>query len=294
MDSKLEAIEPQTRSRSVRRPGVVLAIAALALAGYGPARAVSATRGAQSSAPPREASAAPPSANNDSAEHGHGHGHERDSDDDDNDREGNGSIPNAPAGTTPHCRRQQPIAYLVRSNYLHHRGEHARAIRWRTEHYGYFDGFGERTWNAHAPRFYARRTTFMGLAVTMNQRVIPALQCAEAEIRRTCHANGYRPRTLAGIRFRNTYRGGEITNHAYGIAIDIDPERNTCCHCVGHWAEHPLCHRPTRTIWERMVMPECWVNAFERYGFYWLGHDTLQDTMHFEFLADPDRIVRGR
>ena len=37
-------------------------------------------------------------------------------------------------------------------------------------------------------------------------------------------------------------------------------------------------------------MPECWVRAFEKYGFYWLGHDTLMDTMHFEFLADPNRI----
>ena len=23
----------------------------------------------------------------------------------------------------------------------------------------------------------------------------------------------------------------------------------------------------------------------------WLGHDALQDTMHFEFLGDPDRIL---
>ena len=42
-----------------------------------------------------------------------------------------------------------------------------------------------------------------------------------------------------------------------------------------------------------MAMPECWVHAFERFGFYWLGHDVLQDTMHFEFLGDPDRIVKG-
>ena len=40
-----------------------------------------------------------------------------------------------------------------------------------------------------------------------------------------------------------------------------------------------------------MAMPECWVHAFEKYGFYWLGNDQLQDTMHFEFLADPERIV---
>jgi hypothetical protein len=42
-----------------------------------------------------------------------------------------------------------------------------------------------------------------------------------------------------------------------------------------------------------MAMPECWVHAFERFGFYWLGHDVLKDTMHFEFLGDPDKIVRG-
>jgi hypothetical protein len=35
------------------------------------------------------------------------------------------------------------------------------------------------------------------------------------------------------------------------------------------------------------------VQAFERFGFYWLGHDALQDTMHFEFLGDPDRILAG-
>jgi hypothetical protein len=40
-------------------------------------------------------------------------------------------------------------------------------------------------------------------------------------------------------------------------------------------------------------MPECWVHAFERYGFYWLGHDVLRDTMHFEFLGDPARIVKS-
>ena len=34
------------------------------------------------------------------------------------------------------------------------------------------------------------------------------------------------------------------------------------------------------------------MHAFERYGFYWLGHDVLMDTMHYEFLGDPDKIRR--
>jgi hypothetical protein len=84
-----------------------------------------------------------------------------------------------------------------------------------------------------------------------------------------------------------------VTNHAYGIAIDVDPDINTCCGCVPPWNDAPACKRKAKTEYDRMAMPECWVHAFERYGFYWLGHDVLRDTMHFEFLGDPERIVRS-
>ena len=37
------------------------------------------------------------------------------------------------------------------------------------------------------------------------------------------------------------------------------------------------------------ALPKCWIDAFEHYGFYWLGRDPdLRDTMHFEFLGDPE------
>ena len=101
----------------------------------------------------------------------------------------------------------------------------------------------------------------------------------------------YHPHSIGGIRFANTYRGSEISNHVYGIAIDIEPDRNTCCGCVPPWTEHPLCQRRVSSIYERMAMPKSWVAIFERFGFYWLGHDVLQDTMHFEFLGDPEKIL---
>ena len=75
------------------------------------------------------------------------------------------------------------------------------------------------------------------------------------------------------------------------VAVDIEPDKNTCCGCVAPWNEHPLCKQKGKTVWERMVMPRSWVETFEKYGFYWLGHDTLEDTMHFEFLGDPDKIT---
>jgi hypothetical protein len=132
----------------------------------------------------------------------------------------------------------------------------------------------------------------MGLPVKMHEKVIPALKCVEAAIQEVCTDKPYKPRALAGIRYKNTYRGFEVTNHIYGIAIDLDPGANPCCGCVKPWSEMPICTKRVKSEFDRMVMPECWVKVFEEYGFYWLGHDALKDTMHFEFLGDPDKIMQ--
>lgn len=198
----------------------------------------------------------------------------------------------APPAPTSACNEQQPQDFLVRSNFLHTPGGNQRAIQYRTDTYGWFKGFGHPGPDAKPPSAHVVTTTFMGLPVRMHEKVVPALACVEEEIKRSCADHPYTAHALAGIRFRNTYRGGEVTNHIYGIAIDIDPSINTCCGCVPPWNDAPRCHRPAKTEYDRMVMPECWVHAFERYGFYWLGHDVLRDTMHFEFLGDPDKILR--
>jgi hypothetical protein len=204
----------------------------------------------------------------------------------------------APSGPAPEfasaCTEQAPQEFLVRGQFLKAGPEgNLRAIQYRTEEYGYFKGFGHPGPGALPPSAFIEDTLFMGLHVKMHRKVVPALACVEAEIARSCADHPYRPHALAGIRYRNTYRGGEVTNHAYGIAIDVDPAENTCCGCVKPWNEAPVCKRPAKTEYDRMRMPECWVHAFERFGFYWLGHDVLRDTMHFEFLGDPDKIRRG-
>jgi D-alanyl-D-alanine carboxypeptidase len=197
-----------------------------------------------------------------------------------------------PPAPTSACNEQKPQDFLVRGNFLHTPGGNERAIQYRTDTYGWFKGFGHPGPDAKAPSTYVVSTTFMGLPVRMHQKVVPALACVEEEIKRSCADHPYTAHALAGVRFKNTYRGGEVTNHIYGIAIDVDPSINTCCGCVPPWNDAPRCHRPAKTEYDRMVMPECWVHAFERYGFYWLGHDVLQDTMHFEFLGDPEKILR--
>lgn len=198
-------------------------------------------------------------------------------------------------GAPVRCREQAPQPFLVRGNWFKKGTDSnkalAEAIRYRTEKYGYFQGYGNPKDNPHPPRFYAENVKFMGLSVSMNQKAGLALRCVEAALNATPAKDEYHPHSAGGIRFANTYRGSEISNHVYGIAIDIEPDRNTCCGCVPPWTDHPLCQRRVTSIYDRMAMPKSWVAIFERFGFYWLGHDVLQDTMHFEFLGDPDKIL---
>ena len=202
-------------------------------------------------------------------------------------------VPDVIPASTSACNDQAPQDFLIRGNFLKQSDGNERAIQYRTDQYGYFKGFGHAPPGAQPPSAQVVSTTFMGLPVRMHRKVVPALACVEAEIARSCAEHPYTAQALAGVRFRNTYRGGEITNHIYGIAIDVDPARNTCCGCVPPWNDAPACKRPGKNEYDHMDMPECWVHAFERFGFYWLGHDRLRDTMHFEFLGDPDRIVNA-
>lgn len=211
--------------------------------------------------------------------------------------------PSVAAGAiAPRCREQPAQDFLLRKHQIAKIGASAaeqrqieearrRAVEYRTRHYGRFPGFGRRRDNAHPPQFYAKRTTFMGLPLVLNQKVVPALRCVEEALRRDCAEHPYRPKTVGGLRTGNTYKDYEVSNHVYGIALDIDSDLNPCCGCVDFWKEHPACKQKVGSPFERMAMPRCWVEVFERHGFYWLGHDELEDTMHFEFLGDPERVL---
>ena len=206
-------------------------------------------------------------------------------------------------GKTVACHEQAAQPFLVRGSWFPKTNDPEKvkagrkmleeAIKYRTEKYGYFEGFGSKAGNKHPPKHYAKSTKFMGMSVSVHERIIPALKCVEAALVSSGAGSEYKPRAMGGMRFHNTYKGIEISNHVYGIAVDIEPNVNTCCGCVAPWNKHPLCQDKTKSVWERMAMPKSWVDTFEKYGFYWLGHDVLQDTMHFEFLGDPDRILES-
>ncbi len=196
------------------------------------------------------------------------------------------------------CPIQKPQKFLIRGSFVKHGAldevAHERALRYRAERYGNVEGFGLERFNKNRAYASAVMLRFMGLPVQLHKKAAPALRCVERYLRRTCTGSGerYTPRAVGGFRQSNTYRGGEVSNHLFGIAIDIDPDRNPCCGCVSPWSTDPACRRPGDTAFQRAALPRCWIDGFERFGFYWLGRDPdLQDTMHFEFLGDPDRLA---
>lgn len=191
----------------------------------------------------------------------------------------------APVG----CSEQAAQEFLMRRSYTpvsSHAREHERALAYRAEHYGAPPGRPAE--GLPAVRESAAPTTFFGVNVNLHRKIVPVLRCVEEKITAEC-GDRYKPHALSGIRYKNTFRGGEVSNHLFGIALDVDAMLNPCCGCVEPFKSNPRCKKKVSAPEERMAMPYCWVRVFERYGFYWLGHDVLADTMHFEFLGDPDR-----
>lgn len=201
------------------------------------------------------------------------------------------------------CNLQSPQDALKRASYViapemtaeekaARRKLHHEAIAYRTRHYGHVEGFGNPATNPLEPKHYARDGRFFGIPVRMNVRALSALGCVEKAIVARCEATPYRPHVLDGLRTANTFHNDEVSNHLYGIALDVDFDTNPCCGCVARISDRPLCKKPVSSPFERTALPRCWVDTFEAFGFAWLGYDQLEDTMHFEFLGDPDRITK--
>src|SRR6478736_710413 len=183
------------------------------------------------------------------------------------------------------CPTQKPQPFLIRSNFVK-RGAlnataHEQALRYRAEQYGSVEGLGLDRYNKQKAYANAVGVHFMGLPLQIHKKIAPALRCVERYIERTCTGpkERYTPRAIGGFRQANTYRGTEVSNHLFGIAIDIDPDRNPCCGCVDPWPSSPLC-KVAGPVYKRTALPKCWIKSFEHFGFDWLGHDILEDTMH--------------
>ncbi len=134
----------------------------------------------------------------------------------------------------------------------------------------------------------------MGHSLQVHEKIAPALRCVEKRIRKTCkkQKDQYKPYAVGGFRTANTFRGGEISNHLFGIAVDIDPEKNPCCGCVSPWPDHPACQGSSATVFERTALLAAGSTPSSVTASTGSAATLqLRDTMHFEFLGDPDKIV---
>ncbi len=201
----------------------------------------------------------------------------------------------APAKGRARAKAQHPQSFLKRTSYVR-KGmldahAHQRALEYRVRTYGHIPGLGMEGLNSQTAASQAVSTQFFGHSLRVHRKIVTPLQAVEQRIAARCAGpkDAYEARHVGGLRTENTIRGGEVSNHLFGIALDIDPERNPCCHCVEKWQAHPKCRLPSKSPYDRAAVTHCWVDAFEHYGFYWLGLDSLEDTMHFEFLGRPAR-----
>ncbi len=193
------------------------------------------------------------------------------------------------------CKKEKALSFLVRKNFMKggqlKPAVHQRALKFRAQHYGWVEGANLEAYAEHSAISQAAETTFFGLPIRVHKKIVPKLRCVERTIRANCNGKGkrYVPKAIGGFREANTYRGGEVSNHMFGIAIDIDPDRNPCCGCVDPWPSHRYCQGGAKSVYEKTELTQCWIDSFEQHGFHWLGHDSLEDTMHFEYLGNPDR-----
>lgn len=84
------------------------------------------------------------------------------------------------------------------------------------------------------------------------------------------YAGGYSYRTTAG--------GGRLSEHAYGTAIDINPDENYCVYSSG--VTVGKLYEPYQNPYS--VTPEI-INIFRKYNFRWGG--SYGDYMHFSYFG---------
>jgi hypothetical protein len=91
---------------------------------------------------------------------------------------------------------------------------------------------------------------------------------------------------LSGFNWRVIAGTETLSNHSYGIAIDVIPKNYNGKHAYWRWfkAEYPEWYS---LPWElRYIPPESFVQAFEQEGFIWGGKWFFFDGIHFEYRPE--------
>lgn len=123
---------------------------------------------------------------------------------------------------------------------------------------------------------------FLGGSVTIRREFAPSLQRIDAAWRaRGGDAGFYNVTSVGGYNCRKIAGSNRWSNHAYGVAIDINPSRNP----------HT---RPGSSNYGATDMPAAFVNLFRSEGWGWGGNwNSSKDTMHYSKATGEGGNMRG-
>ncbi|MBQ7265347.1 MAG: M15 family metallopeptidase [Firmicutes bacterium] len=85
-------------------------------------------------------------------------------------------------------------------------------------------------------------------------------------------------KSLSAYSYRTTASGNRLSEHAYGTAIDINPDENHCVYSSGNTVGN--CYEPYKNPYS--LTPEI-INIFRKYNFGWGG--SFNDYMHFSYFG---------
>lgn len=127
-----------------------------------------------------------------------------------------------------------------------------------------------------------RRTSFFGRPIRLAPPAAAALERVEARLRAVAD-DSLLPwlKAAGGFNWRRIAGEDRLSAHAFGLALDISPEK------AAYWRWCPLRPHPLQKDY-----PAAIVAAFEAEGFIWGGKWHEYDLMHFEYR--PELILKAR
>ncbi len=125
---------------------------------------------------------------------------------------------------------------------------------------------------------------FLGGSVQIHRQFAPSLQRIDAAWRARGGNSFYRVTSVGGYNCRRIAGSNRYSNHAYGLAVDINPAQNPHCprQCNG------------RNVLITNMPPE-FVQLFRSEGWGWGGNwNSSKDAMHFSKASNEGGNMRGQ
>lgn len=111
-------------------------------------------------------------------------------------------------------------------------------------------------------------------SLTCHKSLASSIQSAYKEMK----AKGFRAYDNGCFNWRKMTNSSAMSNHAFGVAIDINPGYNPYVSGTSSstWQNAPGCYKIQGDI----------VTIWKKYGFYWGGdYKNIKDYMHFEYVS---------